>query len=612
MTTAIIILNKSNNELLFRCLNSIKDKSSYKDYNIYVGDTGSTSEEIEGIKQYLSTNFTGKSKLLILPSYHFAKNNNDIVKKYLQGEEVLVFCNNDIELIDDCLSVFAQEIVKENIGTLGCKLLFEDRTIQHAGQYIKANGIIYEDKMYGNFKIGHLEHGKEESCMTSNYYVAGNTGGFLCVRREVYDKVGGFDESFKECLEDVKFNLSVMLLGYANYCLYGYKAFHLTSKTRDLDIEKKNKGYIEDYKKCLVPFLVNNMKELINRKGIINNLTLPEFILSTKQIEKKEIKDGSMLFAYPIFCPNENLFKKNKESLISILEFFIENNIKLEMSIGGYALDEYWEEIMNIINTKISGKFACSMFRFDKNFGKAFVVNTLVEKYNKEFQFLLTCDSDIIFLKEENKFIDKLKNVMLNYEKEQGVKCGVVGTAYKNGGVHNFDKMDKTGNINGDIVCWESKNTAVVAGGCILIDYKLWKEIKGYEVKGIFGEIDASLMVKSGLSNYMNCVCMDAIVHHPEDNDSGYRDYKNSIIKKMFSSTHEELVEDDRKFWERFKEEEKELRLERKHKRGYVGVVGLELLINTIEGKDLLMAEIGCLAGGSTELFLNSNKFNKI
>ena len=50
---AIIILNKSNNNLLFQCLTSIKEKTNNTNYHVYIGDTGSTQNELSEIKTYL-------------------------------------------------------------------------------------------------------------------------------------------------------------------------------------------------------------------------------------------------------------------------------------------------------------------------------------------------------------------------------------------------------------------------------------------------------------------------------------------------------------------------------------------------------------------------------
>ena len=184
---AIIILNKSNNGLLFKCLTSIKNKTKYSNYNIYIGDTGSSDNEIKEIISFIKHNFSTEKnvKLLKYEYYNFAKTNNNIIFNHLRDEEIYLFCNNDIELIDDCItpimSMFNEDI-KDSLGTVGVKLLFADGTIQHAGQLLFLN----KDLTFKHITHRGLKETKEKYSSTDN--VVGNTVGLCLLAKTVLNK----------------------------------------------------------------------------------------------------------------------------------------------------------------------------------------------------------------------------------------------------------------------------------------------------------------------------------------------------------------------------------------------------------------------------------------
>lgn len=67
-----------------------------------------------------------------LSHYNFAENNNYLVDKHCMSEAVL-FMNDDIELVEDSVTKCLKWLEDHSIGTVGIKLLYKDKTIQHAG-----------------------------------------------------------------------------------------------------------------------------------------------------------------------------------------------------------------------------------------------------------------------------------------------------------------------------------------------------------------------------------------------------------------------------------------------------------------------------------------------
>lgn len=267
LNLAIIIPHKNNNELLFKCLKSIQDKTKFKNYHIYIADTGSDKNKFTELRIFLKDHFT-KTKNVSLISfdyYNFAKINNTIVEKYTKDENLLLFCNNDVELIDDCITkgIELYEKYFDKIGTVGFKLLFEDSTIQHAGQLMI---LTKEGSDYTIFKnyLGLSHRGLRQSSDLYNTEekVVGNTGALMMTSKQLFLDIGRFNEGYQDCMEDVEYNVECLLRNKKNIYL-PFKAWHFESQTRNLD-QNKNYKQSQDARNLLIPFINKHSTKLVN------------------------------------------------------------------------------------------------------------------------------------------------------------------------------------------------------------------------------------------------------------------------------------------------------------------------------------------------------------
>ena len=123
--------------------------------------------------------------------------------------ELLLFLNNDIEVVDPS---WLDELVRwaelPEIGIVGAKLLYPDRTIQHAGV------------VFGIGLVGHIFARAAEGTSTAfgspetyrNYLAV--TGACQMMRREVFQQLGGFDERFRLSFSDVVLCMEAWKAGY--------------------------------------------------------------------------------------------------------------------------------------------------------------------------------------------------------------------------------------------------------------------------------------------------------------------------------------------------------------------------------------------------------------
>jgi GT2 family glycosyltransferase len=256
---AVIIPTKGKVDMLFNCIESFISNCNSKVYDIFIADTGSSDNEILTIKNFI-TNNSDKVKITLIEYdyYNFAKINNDVVKNYIgDAFEFLLFCNNDVELLNNVIHEMLY-IFKtySNTGTVGGRLYYKDNTVQHNGvfMYIKGGnslGVSHDGlNSYYNYSINTKE-------------ILGNTGALLMIRKNVFMKCGMFNENYINCFEDVELNLQCLLMGYKNYFSGKSVAYHYESVSRNEDLDNLKK-LNEDYNKNLVPFVDKNFNYLKN------------------------------------------------------------------------------------------------------------------------------------------------------------------------------------------------------------------------------------------------------------------------------------------------------------------------------------------------------------
>jgi GT2 family glycosyltransferase len=251
---AVIIPTKGNVEMLKECVDSFYIHCNPELFNIFIADTGSTNDE----KEILKNNIKDYNNITLIEYdyYNFAKINNDVVKNHVTDEyEFLLFCNNDIKLLNNIiygmLNVYK---TTPKVGTIGCRLHFEDNTIQH-------DGILCLIDKQQNLFISHHGLNSYYNFSNNNKKTLGSTAALLIIKKDVFIKCGFFNENYITCFEDVELNLKCLMLGLDNYCNSNLVSYHYESQTRNNDVDKIKKVN-EDYNYRLRPFIINNYDKL--------------------------------------------------------------------------------------------------------------------------------------------------------------------------------------------------------------------------------------------------------------------------------------------------------------------------------------------------------------
>ncbi len=260
---SIIILSKDRNDLLFQCISSITEITKYNNYEIIIADTGSKVEVINEIKNKILTE--PKIKLVEYNYYNFAKINNDVVKNHISlDSELLLFCNNDIKLLNDSVSLMVKTYQDyNNTGTIGIRLHYEDNTVQHGG-------VLCAVTQKNELRFGHYEFGNYYNYSKSlNRSVFGNTGAFMMISKKIFLKCEMFNENYTECFEDVELSIKAILNGCENIYLGNGVAYHYESQTRKKDTLKQQREY-NDMVTLLYPMVKDNLVKLEKYILLIN------------------------------------------------------------------------------------------------------------------------------------------------------------------------------------------------------------------------------------------------------------------------------------------------------------------------------------------------------
>lgn len=207
---SIIIPTKDKLLLLEKCISSILEKTTYNNYEILIVDNNSIEEKTKKYFQRIVSNPRVKVLVYNKP-FNYSAVNNFAAKK--TKAKYLLFLNNDTEILDSgWLPSMIELAQRKEVGIVGAKLLYPEGYIQHAGVVLGIGGIaghaqkMFPDKMEGPLPIFNSKDMiRNWSCVTA---------ACLMMRKSVFEKVGGFDETFRVAFNDVDLCLRVRKKGY--------------------------------------------------------------------------------------------------------------------------------------------------------------------------------------------------------------------------------------------------------------------------------------------------------------------------------------------------------------------------------------------------------------
>jgi glycosyltransferase involved in cell wall biosynthesis len=222
-----LTVDENSRCLVEACIRSIRDRSSYRHFELIVVDGYDIPDPIIQA-------IAGDDLKLVRSAepFNFAQRINLGVAQ-AQGEFVLLL-NDDVEILTpDWLESMLEFAQQPDIGAVGAKLFFPDGTLQHVGVMV----------LGGN--PGHAFHGVSgdhpgyflSNLVNRNYL--GVTAACLMMRRSLYNRLGGMDETFPLNYNDVDLCLKAHQAGYRQVVTPYAQLTHYESASRQAGLQPK-------------------------------------------------------------------------------------------------------------------------------------------------------------------------------------------------------------------------------------------------------------------------------------------------------------------------------------------------------------------------------------
>lgn len=226
---SVIIPNKDHTDDLDICLKSLYEKSSYKNFEVIIVENNSTEKETFEYYEKIKQRYENLKVVIWTGIFNYSAINNFGVS-YAKGEYILLL-NNDVEIINgNCLEEMLMFAQRKDVGAVGAKLYYSDDTVQHAGVILGLGGTAgHAHKHFGRSHPGYMARASIAQNLTAC------TAACLMMRRDVFDEVGGLDESFEVAFNDVDLCMKIREKGYLVVFTPYAELYHYESKSRGND-----------------------------------------------------------------------------------------------------------------------------------------------------------------------------------------------------------------------------------------------------------------------------------------------------------------------------------------------------------------------------------------
>ena len=237
---SVIIPNKDHTDDLDKAIRSMIEKGTWPNLEFIVVENNSTEEKTWEYYKKIEKEYSQVKVVYYDGIFNYAKINNFGVR-HARGEYYL-FMNNDVELIEpDSLKEMMGYGQRNDVGAVGCRLLYEDNTLQHAGVIVGEIGVA--EHIFKKQTEGMTYHAR--AMLTQD--MSAVTAAVMLVKKEVFEKVEGFDERFAVAFNDIDICMKIRedkkLIVYAPYACF----HHYESKSRGAeDTPEKIERFINE------------------------------------------------------------------------------------------------------------------------------------------------------------------------------------------------------------------------------------------------------------------------------------------------------------------------------------------------------------------------------
>lgn len=226
---SLIVPTYNNFKITKQAIDSILNKTTYKNFEILLVDNNSDDET--ALAYFNEIDNHEKVTVLRYPyPFNYSAINN-FASKMAKGE-IIGLINNDIEVITpEWLTEMVSHSLRPGIGCVGAMLYYPDDTIQHAGVIVGLGGVAGHS--HKHYPRGHLGYFNRLSVVQN---LSAVTAACLLVKRSIFEQVNGLNEQdLTVAFNDVDFCLKVQSEGYRNIWTPFAELYHHESVSRGLE-----------------------------------------------------------------------------------------------------------------------------------------------------------------------------------------------------------------------------------------------------------------------------------------------------------------------------------------------------------------------------------------
>ena len=256
----IIIPTRDYADITEKCLMSIYNKTTYKNFEVCLVNNNSEKKETFELFEKYKKLYKNFQVIDANFEFNYSRLNNLAVEK--TKSDFIVLLNNDTEIITpNWLEILLGYASQEHVGAVGVKLLYPDNTVQHAGIILGIGGVAAH--AFVNCRRDEIVWGGR---LSVPYNYGAVTAACLMVDRKKYNEVNGLEEELQVAFNDVDFNLKLLKKGYYNIVVPQVEVYHYESKSRGLDdTPEKYKRFVFE-----VNYMTNKWNEILKRDPFYN------------------------------------------------------------------------------------------------------------------------------------------------------------------------------------------------------------------------------------------------------------------------------------------------------------------------------------------------------
>lgn len=301
MQLSVIILNYNVRYFLEQCILSVQKALEGIDGEIIVVDNASTDDSCEMMKD----KFPNIKLIENATNLGFPKGNNIGVAQ-AKGEYICILNPDTVVAVDTFAKILNSkfQIPNSQLGIIGCKLIDGTGNFLPESKrgvptpwvaFTKIFGLYKISNYFGKYYAQHVSHNESGK-------VDILVGAFMMMKRELYLKVGGFDENCFMYSDDIDLSYLVLKTGKSNYYFHETSVIHYKGESTVRD-----GTYIKRFREAMQFFY-------------------------KKHFKKSWFFDVMMLFGTFVFSFLKKIQQKNKLRIIDEYVVFSKVTLDLELS----------------------------------------------------------------------------------------------------------------------------------------------------------------------------------------------------------------------------------------------------------------------------------------